>query len=112
MGRPQQPELNRSGRTDLDPDHIETVVGAQGKRAPRDEDAPGKVPDANQPGHHPDREQDKPPPGAVAARLGVAPDRGFSRMLVTVATAPFRVTRRMATSLRRRLEQQRLQREP
>jgi hypothetical protein len=49
MGRPQQPELARSGKTDLDP---------------------GPVPPENQPGHHPPEESDKPDLDAFAAKLG------------------------------------------
>jgi hypothetical protein len=32
MARPQRPELARSARTDLDPDHVE--IGLQGRKAP------------------------------------------------------------------------------
>lgn len=55
MAKPQQPEIRRSGRTDLDPDSV------QGNRGPSDEKGnTGKVPPENQPGHHPEKEQDKP----------------------------------------------------
>lgn len=33
----------------------------------------GPVPEGNQPGHHPSREQDQPDLDAMAARLGTAP---------------------------------------
>jgi hypothetical protein len=68
MGRPQQPELARSAKTDLDPDHVET--GLQGQKAPVTGGETGPVPAENQPGHHPPQEQDKPDLDAFAARLG------------------------------------------
>ncbi len=58
MSKPQQPELHRSGRGATDPasakanPEVGTEVG--------DEGAPGPVPEANRPGHHPEKEQDKP----------------------------------------------------
>lgn len=71
MARPQQPELARSAKTDLDPDHIET--GLQGQKAPAVGGETGPVPPGNQPGHHPSKEQDKPDLDAFAARLGTDP---------------------------------------
>ncbi len=71
MARPQQPELARSAKTDLDPDHIET--GLQGQKAPATGGETGPVPPDNQPGHHPAKEQDKPDLDAFAARLGTDP---------------------------------------
>jgi hypothetical protein len=71
MARPQQPELARSAKTDLDPDHVET--GLQGQRRPASGGETGPVPPENQPGHHPDKEQDKPDLDAFAARLGTDP---------------------------------------
>jgi hypothetical protein len=71
MGRPQQPELARSAKTDLDPDHVET--GLQGQKRPAAGGETGPVPPENQPGHHPPQEQDKPDPDAFAARLGTDP---------------------------------------
>jgi len=71
MARPQQPELARSAKTDIDPDHVET--GLQGQRAPRTAGETGPVPPDNQPGHHPEKEQDKPDLDAFAARLGTDP---------------------------------------
>jgi hypothetical protein len=71
MARPQQPELARSAKTDLDPDHIET--GLQGQQKPKAEGATGPVPPENEPGHHPPKEQDKPDLDAFAARLGTDP---------------------------------------
>ena len=63
MSEPQQPELRRSNRGD---------VTQEGRRETREGDderttrgRAGPVPPENQPGHHPDNEQDKPtgPPG-------------------------------------------------
>ena len=72
MARPQQPELARSARTDLDPDHVET--GLQGQPTPKSGGDTGPVPAENQPGHHPAKEQDKPDLDAFAARLGTDPE--------------------------------------
>ena len=58
MAHPQQPELARSARTDLDPDHVET--GLQGQPTPATGGETGPIPPENQPGHHPEKEQDKP----------------------------------------------------
>ena len=71
MSRPQRPELARSAKTDLDPDHVET--GLQGQKKPASGGETGPVPPENQPGHHPPEEQDKPDLDAFAARLGTAP---------------------------------------
>jgi hypothetical protein len=71
MARPQQPELARSAKTDLDPDHIET--GLQGQKAPATGGETGPVPPDNQPGHHPPKEQDKPDLDAFAAKIGTDP---------------------------------------
>ena len=71
MSRPQQPELARSAKTDLDPDHVET--GLQGQRKPQSGGETGPVPPENEPGHHPPKEQDKPDLDAFAAKLGTDP---------------------------------------
>jgi len=71
MSRPQQPELARSAKTDLDPDHVET--GLQGQRKPKADAATGPVPPENEPGHHPPKEQDKPDLDAFAAKIGTDP---------------------------------------
>jgi hypothetical protein len=71
MSRPQQPELARSAKTDLDPDHVET--GLQGQPKPKAGGATGPVPPENEPGHHPPKEQDKPDLDAFAAKLGTDP---------------------------------------
>jgi hypothetical protein len=53
---PQQPELRRSGKGATDPASAKARVfeppGASGDAGP--------VPEDNQPGHHPEHEQDKP----------------------------------------------------
>src|SRR5436190_1258248 len=71
MARPQQPELARSGKTDIDPDHVAT--GLQGQPTPATGGETGPVPPENQPGHHPIEEQDKPDLDAFAAKLGTDP---------------------------------------
>ncbi len=59
MVRPQSEELNRSGKTPLDPDSIESDLEA--RRQPTDQSGPtGPVPPENQPGHEPERDQDQP----------------------------------------------------
>ena len=55
MSTPQQPEIRRSGRTPVVPDYTNDVDD------PLDEKGnAGRVPEANEPGHHPQVEQDKP----------------------------------------------------
>jgi hypothetical protein len=58
--KPQQPELERSGRSEVDP---------EGRRITREEERrgraggkAGKIPPENRPGHRPAKEQDKPHP--------------------------------------------------
>jgi hypothetical protein len=59
MTKPQQPEIARSGRSEVDPGAVKTRHGG-----PTDSTGPvGAVPEDNQPGHHPEHEQDKPEPG-------------------------------------------------
>ena len=59
MPKPQQPELRRSGKGSTDSDATEMRAGDELEGGdPR----LGPVPEENQPGHHPDNEQDKPPP--------------------------------------------------
>ncbi len=67
MGRPQQPELNRSGTTPLDPDSLASEVEARGP-LPADDVPGGPVPEANRPGHRPEQDQDKPDARAFVAR--------------------------------------------
>lgn len=75
MSNPQQPELARSRKTPAqDPQAAAAVVEGQhepGADAPR-----GPVPPENQPGHHPEQEQDKPDLDAFAERLGVVEEAG------------------------------------
>ena len=61
MTKPQQPEIRRSERGETDQD---------GRRQSREEKSTaetggrgGPVPPDNEPGHHLEREQDKPEPG-------------------------------------------------
>ena len=59
MGKPQQPELGRSGHTPVtEGQHAKEVI--QGQEQPEAEGSAGPVPEDNRPGHHPDAEQDKP----------------------------------------------------
>ncbi|HEX2258759.1 MAG TPA: hypothetical protein VHJ40_03345 [Actinomycetota bacterium] len=57
MPKPQQPELARSGRGATDQDSAKIKAGS----GPVDADQPvGPVPEENQPGHRPEKDQDKP----------------------------------------------------
>ena len=66
---------------------------------------PGTVPVDNQPGHHPEKEQDKPDLDAYAARLGIKPevpspddsssDRSSSDRETAPSTAPSGRSRRL-----------------
>lgn len=60
MSKPQQPELarNRKGATDHDGAELRAREGTT--RAPAGGGETGPVPEENQPGHHPEVEQDKP----------------------------------------------------
>ncbi len=70
MANPQQPELRRSGRVPaLDPDASEAKLSAQDR--PQTGGVVGDAPPEQQPGHHPEHDQDKPDPDEFAARLGV-----------------------------------------
>ena len=60
MSTPQQPELHRSQKGASDPDMAaKSDVVAEGT-APDGGGGVAPVPEANQPGHHPEHEQDKP----------------------------------------------------
>ncbi len=61
MTKPQQPELRRSGlgSTDQDSAKINADETVSGRSA-----GAGPVPEDNQPGHHPPKEQDQPEPPA------------------------------------------------
>ena len=70
MGKPQQPELGRSGHTPVvEGQHAREVI--QGQEQPGTGGPTGPVPEDNQPGHHPDQEQDKPDLDKFAERLGI-----------------------------------------
>ena len=71
MDRPQQPELQRSGRTPVDQDSREALGSAT---SPPAEGTGGRVPPANRPGHHPAREQDKPIWAGGAGRKDTMPN--------------------------------------
>ncbi len=58
MSKPQQPELHRSGRGETDPASAKTKVETESGAGSGGQGGP--VPEENLPGHHPDREQDKP----------------------------------------------------
>ena len=60
MTKPQSPELRRSGLGATDQDSAK--INAE--ETPDPQGSTGRVPPANQPGHHPDTEQDKPEPPA------------------------------------------------
>lgn len=70
MAKPQQPELRRSGMVPaLDPDATEAVLSAEDR--PKTSKTRKNIPEDQQPGHHPDDEQDKPPMDKFAERLGI-----------------------------------------
>jgi hypothetical protein len=72
MGKPQQPELRRSGFTVLDPDSIASDIEA--RERPGDSASGGPVPEENQPGHRPETEQDKPSGDDFVARARAVAD--------------------------------------
>lgn len=59
MVKPQQPELRRSGKGSTDRDGKELRVDDELEGG---DPGIGPVPEENQPGHRPERDQDKPPP--------------------------------------------------
>ncbi len=60
MVKPQQPELRRSDLGSTSQDGSEIRAGDKATSASNE--ALGPVPADNQPGHHPEHEQDKPEP--------------------------------------------------
>ena len=58
MSKPQQPELHRSSKGATDPAAVKSDAGLGTN--PGVEGASGPVPEDNMPGHHPEKEQDKP----------------------------------------------------
>lgn len=70
MAKPQQPELRRSGTVPaLDPDAAESDLKAH--RRPGESGKGGPIPEEQQPGHHPEQEQDKPDLDKFAERMGI-----------------------------------------
>jgi hypothetical protein len=77
MPNPQQPELSRSRRTPLDPDSIASDLEAGSE--PVEDEAGGPVPPENQPGHHPEQDEDKPDAEQFLSRARegtTSPDQG------------------------------------
>jgi len=76
MPNPQQAELRRSGENATNERHTRTMLSPEGPSGnPTDPSA--VVPEENEPGHHPDVEQDKPDATEFARRFGIgagAPD--------------------------------------
>jgi hypothetical protein len=66
MTKPQQPELARSGRSEVDPHSVKSRTGGPTTAT----DAVAPTPEDNLPGHHPDHEQDKPDVRPVARPRG------------------------------------------
>ena len=60
MSTPQQPELHRSQRGDSDPNMAAKSDVSAETKAPAGDGGVAPVPEDNQPGHHPEQEQDKP----------------------------------------------------
>lgn len=68
MARPQSSELRRSGTTPaFEPDNIASRLEARDR--PTSKGDSGPVPEENEPGHHPDHDQDQPDLDAFAARF-------------------------------------------
>jgi hypothetical protein len=59
MPKPQQPELRRSGYGATSDDSAK-IKATTAEEKPAAQGAGGPVPEDNQPGHHPEHEQDKP----------------------------------------------------
>jgi hypothetical protein len=58
MSRPQSNEIRRSQRGRLEQESWRRKQEAEGR--PKDKDKATPVPEENRPGHHPDREEDRP----------------------------------------------------
>ncbi len=65
MPEPQQPELRRSARGVTSDASAKTKLDVE---QVTNEETSAHVPEDNQPGHHPEREQDKPDPEAFIER--------------------------------------------
>lgn len=95
MSNPQQPELARSRKTPAqDQDAVAAVV--EGQRAPGADAPRGPVPPENQPGHHPETEQDKPDINAFAAKLGTMPPEERDEVLESLEPSTGAAGRRSA----------------
>lgn len=100
MSNPQQPELGRSRKTpSQSPDSTATVL--QGEPDLGTESTRGPIPPENQPGHHPEKEQDKPDPQAFAERLGVTAAEGGTGVESQRTTAPSAPDHRTPARVRR-----------
>ena len=60
MGEPQQRELARSRRGEIEPTARKVTRESQRRAEPKERGRRGKVPEENRPRHKPDVEQDKP----------------------------------------------------
>jgi hypothetical protein len=60
-GRPQQQEISRSGHTPVDQDNMAEQAAEEKPPADKDGKKGARVPRASRPGHHPSKDQDKPP---------------------------------------------------
>lgn len=92
MPEPQQPELARSRKGSTSDRSAKSKLSSEG--TPADHGPVGPIPDANQPGHRPEVEQDKPagpPPRPRARRSDNGPgvDAG-TRAVVGPTRLPFR----------------------
>lgn len=63
MSNPQQPELRRSGKGATDDASAKANIE---NSQPTDSGGSGHIPEENRPGHHPEKEQDKPEPQSRA----------------------------------------------
>jgi len=68
MTTPQQPELRRKGHSPADPKARKRFEDAT---LPPAQEQSGPIPEENQPGHHPEHEQDQPDLDDVAGKLGI-----------------------------------------
>jgi hypothetical protein len=80
MSNPQQPELRRSGHSPVGQDHAAEVAGGRPGTRERRRAGPRPVPPHSEPGHHPEREQDKPAdPAHPLAAAGTESGAGVQR---------------------------------
>src|SRR5436190_2051208 len=97
MAKPQQPELHRSGRGGTDPASAKAVAGVNEPSAGDSGGGAGggggsRVPVDNQPGHHPEHEQDKPeaPPTAGVRRRKLSAKAAGLPTEIDIAVGPLR----------------------